>query len=246
MADILICGANEGIGFHLVRGLLELGHRVAVLDVALDNVSCTAGSYPGRLLCLEADVRDYDSVLRGAASAAEAFGGLDAAIQNACLCPFKSFEQADGETFLSAYYVNFMGAVHLARAALPHMRRGGRILFTGSGVGITGFPSLTAYASSKGAIESLAKCLRLEYAGRGVSFHILHPPLTRTRSSAPLPVPPEFMASPEDVGKGLAKRLFSGSFIICHSRMQKLQTLLCYAMPLRLGTVMAKMTARAE
>lgn len=38
-------------------------------------------------------------------------------------------------------------------------------------------------ASSKGALESLAKCLGLEYAQDGISFHIIHPPLTRTKSS---------------------------------------------------------------
>ena len=30
MADILICGANEGIGLHMALGLLDSGHRVAV------------------------------------------------------------------------------------------------------------------------------------------------------------------------------------------------------------------------
>ena len=56
------------------------------------------------------------------------------------------------------------------------------------------------------ALEALAKCLNLEYAGDGVTFHLIHPPLTRTQSSAPLPVPPEMMADPETVGRGLARR----------------------------------------
>lgn len=111
-------------------------------------------------------------------------------------------------------------------------------------MGVTGFPGLTAYASTKGAIESLAKCLRLECAERDVSFHILHPPLTRTRSSAPLPVPPEFMASPETIGRYLSRRIFSHRFIICPSPMQKLQTLACYYAPLKLGRLMAGMTAK--
>lgn len=105
------------------------------------------------------------------------------------------------------------------------------MIFTSSGVGITGFPGLSAYASTKGALEALAKCLNLEYAGDGVTFHLIHPPLTRTQSSAPLPVPPEMMADPETVGQGLARRLFSPRFLLCHSLLQKVQTLLCYAFP---------------
>ena len=148
------------------------------------------------------------------------------------------------EDYSATFYVNYLGAVHLTRAALAHSRPGGRILFTSSGVGVTGFPGLTAYASTKGALESLAKCLRLEYAERDVSFHILHPPLTRTRSSAPLPVPPEFMASPETIGRYLSRRLFSHRFIICPSPMQKFQTLACYYAPLKLGRLMWRMTAK--
>ena len=38
MADILSCGANEGIGYHMALALLDLGHRVAVLDLSLDSI----------------------------------------------------------------------------------------------------------------------------------------------------------------------------------------------------------------
>lgn len=246
MADILICGANEGIGYHMALALLDLGHRVAVLDVSLDSIGPLQRKFEGRLLCYEGDVRSESSVAQAVRAAAGAFGGLDAAVQNACLCPFSPFEDTDGDVLKAAFYVNYFGAVNLTRAAAPHMRAGGRILFTSSGVGVTGFPNLTAYASTKGAIESLAKCLRLEYARQGLSFHILHPPLTRTRSSAPLPVPAEFMASPEAVGRGLAKHLFSRHFIICHSPWQRAQTLMCYLAPLKFGSLMARMTARAN
>lgn len=243
MSNIVISGANEGIGFHMAKALLEAGHRVAVLDIALDGASVLAETHPGSCLCIKADVRDFAALERAVAEAASSFGGIDAAVQNACLCPFEIFSDGSDEVYLSSYYVNFLGAVHLARAALPHMNEGGRIAFTSSGVGVTGFPSLSAYASTKGAIEALAKCLRLEYPQ--YSFHILHPPLTRTRSSSPLPLPKEFMSTPYVVGRGLARRLFSRRFIICHSVAQKLQTLLCYLAPLSLGSLMAKMTSRA-
>lgn len=245
MADILLCGANEGIGLALAASLLELGHRVAVLDISLSHIGALSERFGGSLLCFQADASSPDAVKAAADSAAAAFGGFDAAVHNACVCPFAPFEESGPGLFDSSYYVNFIGAVNLTHAALPHMRPGGRVAFTSSGVGITGFPNLSAYASTKGALESLAKCLRLEYAGRGISFHILHPPLTRTRSSAPLPVPPEFMAGPETVGRGLARALFSRRFIICHSRLQWLQTIACCLFPLRFGSLLSRLTARA-
>lgn len=92
--------------------------------------------------------------------------------------------------------------------------RQGKICFTSSGVGVTGYINISPYACSKGAIESLAKCLNNEYEGSGITFHIMHPPLTNTKSSSPLLVPKEFKASPEKVGKGFIKHIDSKKFII--------------------------------
>ena len=93
-------------------------------------------------------------------------------------------------------------------------------------------------------VEGISKDnLKIEYAEDNISFHIIHPPLTRTNSSAPLPVPKEFMAAPEKVGQGLAKHIMSRRFIICHNTGQKIQTLLCYLFPLALGSKFSEMTA---
>jgi len=108
-----------------------------------------------------------------------------------------------------------------------------------------GFVNISPYASSKGALEGLAKCLNIEYKESGITFHILHPPLTKTKSSAPLPVPNEFMADPVKVGTGLAKRLKSNRFIICHSFAQKVQTHLMYLFPVSFGRFLSKMTTKA-
>ena len=84
----------------------------------------------------------------------------------------------------------------------------------------------------------------LKNASDGISFHIIHPPLTRTKSASPLPVPKEFMADPQKVGFGIAKHIFSKRFIICHSFSQKFQTLICYLCPIKMGKLMSKMTVR--
>ena len=123
-------------------------------------------------------------------------------------------------------------------------KKRGKIIFTSSGVGVTGFIGISPYASTKGALESLAKCLNIEYASDGISFHIIHPPLTRTKSASPLPVPKEFMADPQKVGFGIAKHIFSKRFIICHNFSQKFQTLICYLCPINIGKLMSKMTVR--
>lgn len=105
---------------------------------------------------------------------------------------------------------------------------------------------MISYALSKAALEALAKCCNLECAETGVTFPLLHPPLTRTRSSAFLPVPPAYMADPEVVGCGLAKRLSARGFVQCHSALQRVQTQICYGFPIQLGQLLTKMTARCD
>lgn len=244
MKNIIITGAANGIGYHMVKRLLSEDCNVTVLDIDVANLADLGKRYDS-LLAMVCDVRDEEKLRQCVSASVEQFGGVDCAVHNACMCTFERMEQTGEQTYRDVMDVNYFGALHLAKAVLPYMksRKTGKVIFTSSGVGVMGFADISPYASSKGAIESLAKCLNIEYQNDGIRFHIFHPPLTRTQSSAPLPVPPEFMADPEKVGVGLARRINKRSFIICHSFGQTLQTRLCYLFPIAMGKFMSKMTA---
>jgi gluconate 5-dehydrogenase len=218
------------------------------LDLDISRIQDLTQDYPDRLLALECDVRSEGEITSAVLESVQKFGPLDIAVHNACICTFDAMEDTDLKTYRDVMDVNFFGALRLARAVVPKMAEAGRgkMIFVSSGVGVTGFYNISPYASSKGAIESLAKSLSIEYQDKNVSFHLIHPPLTKTASSAPLPVPPEMMADPEAVGKGLAKRLNKKSFIITHSFVQQFQVRLSYLFPLYLGRLMTMMTKRAE
>lgn len=147
------------------------------------------------LLTIVCDVRDYEQLKASVSESVAKYGSVDCAIHNACLCTFDSMEETKEDTYHDVFAVNYFGALNLAKAVLPYMKKEqkGKVIFTSSGVGIMGFVNISPYASSKGAIEALAKCLNIEYENYGITFHIFHPPLTRTKSSSPLPIPKEFM-----------------------------------------------------
>jgi len=217
---------------------------VGVFDIQTNNLKKLEKEYPEQLLVIEGDVKDEKAMNDAVNKYIIKFSGIDIAIHNACKCTFDNMENTSEETFREIFDVNYYGALRLTKAVIPHMKKNnhGKFIFTSSGVGIMGFINISPYASSKGAIESLAKCLNIEYMEFGITFHIYHPPLTRTKSSSPLPVPKEFMADPIKVGKGLAKNINKKSFIICHSFGQKIQTKLCYLFPIRMGNFLSKMT----
>jgi gluconate 5-dehydrogenase len=247
MGRFVITGANQGIGFFMAGQLLKDGHHVAVLDIQTEGLTELKTQYSERLLPAVCDVSKSDEVLAAVNTAAQAMGGIDYACHNACVCTFCSMEETPDETYRRVFDVNYFGALNLARAVIPHMKavHHGKVFFTSSGVGVMGFINISPYASSKGAVESLAKCLNIEYKDAGITFHIFHPPLTRTASSAPLPVPADFMADPQKVGAGLAKRFRKNRFIICHSFSQCMMTRIAYLFPLSMGRLMSKMTVQS-
>ena len=216
MANIIITGANQGIGYYFTEQALKDGNRVAVLDIETDHLKDLAQVFPKQLLCCKADVCDDIQIDTAVKEIVAVFSSIDIAIHNACLCTFANENDTELNMYERVFNVNYYGGLRLAKRVLPYMQeqKRGKIIFTSSGVGVTGFIGISPYASTKGALESLAKCLNIEYASDGISFHIIHPPLTRTKSASPLPVPNEFMADPQKVGYGIAKHIFSKRFSV--------------------------------
>ena len=90
--NIFITGANQGIGYYLAEGLLELGHRVTVLGVETTKLLTLQEKYPGQLLPLVCDVRDTAGMRAAVQKSADTYGAIDIAIHNACLCTFGSMK----------------------------------------------------------------------------------------------------------------------------------------------------------
>lgn len=245
MANIIITGANEGIGYYFIEQLLKDGNKIAVIDIETNNLEKLKTKYQNDLFFFKVDVRNEMDMQSSITKIAEAFDTIDIAIHNACRCTFDMEVDTNESIYRDVFEVNYFGALRLAKGVLPYMRKqkSGKVIFTSSGVGVTGFIGISPYASTKGALESLAKCLNLEYAKDNISFHIAHPPLTYTKSASPLPVPKEFMATPDKVGQGLAKHIISKRFIICHTFGQKIQTIVCYFFPIKMGKLLSKMTS---
>ncbi|WP_083910540.1 SDR family NAD(P)-dependent oxidoreductase [Effusibacillus pohliae] len=115
-----------------------------------------------------------------------------------------------------------------------------------SGVGITGFRGISGYASTKGAIESLTRSLSLEFGGHGICFTLMHPPLTNTKSAAPLGIPVQAMADPQSVGRKLAGKILSTRPVITPNFQTSLYLLLARKFPGVVGKLFCKLTENAQ
>jgi NAD(P)-dependent dehydrogenase (short-subunit alcohol dehydrogenase family) len=241
---IIITGANNGIGLAMANSLLERGDRVAALDLTIGHLDQTNPN----LLTFVCDVTDSTLVQSVVNEVIHQWGSVDVLINNACLALFKRFNERTIDDIRREMEVNYFGYLNMIYAVLPIMQKQGygMVHNLSSGVGFTGIPGMSGYTSSKGAIESLTRTLALEYAADGITFNVMHPPLTRTRSSAGFGVPPEMMADPEIIGRGLAKLVGKKNPVIVSGVINSIQLWMSYHLRVQMGKIMSMMADKAR
>jgi NAD(P)-dependent dehydrogenase (short-subunit alcohol dehydrogenase family) len=213
---VVVTGANEGIGYHLLASLLEDGYRVAGLDVDGTHLRTIQDIHPERARFLECDVTDDADVEAAVGAVLDEWGHVDVLVNNAAVFDFAPFEDQTVERTRREFEVNFFGPLRLVHAVLPHMReRGEGIVHTvSSGAGVVGHPGLSGYAATKGAIEAFVRSLRLELRHEDVAATVMQPPLTRTRSASELGYPDSLLSDPADVGRNLADEIESTDRVV--------------------------------
>lgn len=208
---VVVTGANEGIGYHLLCALCDDGYRVAGLDIDTTNLVPLADGAPDRVRVYDCDVTDQREVTAAVDDVVAAWGAVDVLVNNAARFTLGPFEERTLTDLREEFDVNYFGYVRTLRAVLPHMREngGGIVHNMCSGVAATGHAGLSGYAASKGAVASLTRSLRSELRHSGVSVTLMYPPLTATRSAAELDYPVAALSEPAAVGRKLADRIES-------------------------------------
>ncbi len=88
------------------------------------------------------------------------------------------------QTWQDMIDINLTGVWHAAKAAIPHLRAGGRggsIILTSSAAGLMAYPAPAHYVAAKHAVVGLMRTLALELAPDMIRVNSLHP----TRSTPP-------------------------------------------------------------
>ena len=208
---IILTGANEGIGYHMLTALAEDYHRIAALDINGDNILDVQDDVRGQIRYYECDVTDDEDVDTTVSEIIDQWGRIDILINNAGIARFAPFQERSKADTRREFEVNFFGYQRIIRAVLPHMRaRGTGIIHNmGSGTADTGHPGLSGYSATKGAIKALVRSLQLELRHTGVSCTLMIPPTTNTQMVADFGYPRWMTVGPEEVGRKLATKIHS-------------------------------------
>jgi NAD(P)-dependent dehydrogenase (short-subunit alcohol dehydrogenase family) len=203
---VLVTGASRGIGAAVAEAFAARGDRVALVARSADALAtvaerCRQGEGDAKpFVC---DVTDAEAV-EAMAEAVGAWAGVpDVVVNNAGLFEPGGLLETSPEAFRRQLEVNVVSAFLVTRAFLGGMldRGSGRVLMMGSVASVRGYPGGTAYGAAKHALLGLARSLREETQGTGVSVTTLLPGATRTASWDGTDLPDDRFIPPEDVAR---------------------------------------------
>ncbi|OSY36971.1 MULTISPECIES: SDR family NAD(P)-dependent oxidoreductase [Pseudonocardia] len=162
----IVTGAASGIGRAAVELLVERGARV----VAEDRDPGVEALGSDSVAPLVADVAEEDSARRAVALARERFGRLDVLVNNAGIIINRTVVEMTLDEWNSVLAVNATGAFLHSREALRAMapQGSGAIVNVGSYACYQAFPTIAAYAASKGALAQLTRVTALEAIEAGI------------------------------------------------------------------------------
>jgi NAD(P)-dependent dehydrogenase (short-subunit alcohol dehydrogenase family) len=176
----LITGGDSGIGRAVAVLFAREGADVAIayLDEQKDaeDTCRQIEKEGGRSLMIAGDVKDPAFCVRAVAATVEALGGLDVLVNNAAFQQHAlSLEDITDAHLQETLQTNIAGYIHMARAALPHLKRGGSIINSGSQTGLFGSAELVDYSATKGAIHAFTKALASNLIERGIRVNAVAP-----------------------------------------------------------------------
>ena len=177
---VLITGGSRGAGLATAHRLGAAGAAVslvardwATLNAAVDGLVEQGVTAMGRV----GDVTDPTSMDAAIVATEQEYGGLDVLVNNAGIGRYGPVAEHAPEEWRQVIEVNLLGVFNATRVALPALRRrgGGQIIAISSGAARQGYPNMSAYWSSKAALEGFMRALAAEVADEPIKCATIVP-----------------------------------------------------------------------
>lgn len=179
---VWVTGASTGIGFSLVKELLE--HDAFVLATArhLSPMIELKETFPETLYLAKLDVSNYDAVMNFSSEIASFNNYLDLVILNAGQCIYIDMPEYNTNKIAKNFDVNFFGLSHCIEVSLPFLRRSKTPFLVGmtSSVAFLAFSRAEGYGSSKVAAKYLLECLQVDLYHEKIPVSIIYPGFVKT------------------------------------------------------------------
>jgi NAD(P)-dependent dehydrogenase (short-subunit alcohol dehydrogenase family) len=166
----VVTGGGSGIGRATVAAFVVRGARVAVLDLAIDDLPEGSAGY-------RADVSDRASVSGAVDAVAADLGGIDIVVNSAGISAIGTVESNGDSEWARVLDINVTGTARVTAAALPWLRRSraASVVNLCSVAALNGLPDRSLYSASKGAVMALTFAMATDHVREGVRINCVCP-----------------------------------------------------------------------
>ncbi|TLV03258.1 SDR family NAD(P)-dependent oxidoreductase [Dyadobacter luticola] len=186
----LITGSSRGLGKNMALTLAGKGTDIIVVyrskEAEANGVVAEIEAMGRKAVSVQLDTSDtksFDAFLTNLSGILKEKWGRDTfdfLINNAGIGKYYAFQDTPEEAFDELMNIHFKGVFFLTQKALPLIADGGRIVNLSTGLARFSTPGYAAYASMKGAIETLTRYLAKELGSRGITANVVAPGIIHT------------------------------------------------------------------
>ncbi len=217
---VIITGASSGIGLATAKEFAGLGARVVLAarrNDLLQTIEAELKASGHDAFAIPTDVTQEEDCRRLVQSTVEKYGKIDILVNNAGISMRALFRDVDISVLKKLFDVNFWGAVHCTKYALPYLVKSkGSVVGVSSVAGFVGLPGRTGYSASKYALHGFLETLRIENLKNGLHVLILCAGFTKSEirkkaltadgsQQGFTPREEEKMMMPEDVARAISR-----------------------------------------
>jgi len=181
----LVTGGSRGLGENTALALARKGVDVIITyhskRTEADTVAAQIEKLGQKALALQLDVSNSHSFtgfaeqIKAALKQKWQCETFDFLVNNAGTGVHANFTETTEEQFDQMVNIHLKGVFFLTQKLLPLIADGGRIVNVSSGLTRFSIPGYAAYASMKGAIETLTKYLAKELGVRKITVNVIAP-----------------------------------------------------------------------
>jgi NAD(P)-dependent dehydrogenase (short-subunit alcohol dehydrogenase family) len=192
MANVVITGANRGIGLELSKQYAEGGDRVFAFcrtPADAEALKAAASRSGGKLSVHAMDVGDPTSITAGAAAIGDV--PVHVLINNAGVNggPRQSLEDIDFDAWIDAFKIMTIGPLRVVQAFLKNLRAAGgsKVMTVTSQLGASTWPygGMYAYSTAKAGVNKVMQIMATDLKSDGIITSIVHPGWVKTDMGGP-------------------------------------------------------------
>ncbi|WP_312330367.1 SDR family oxidoreductase [Sphingobacterium sp.] len=179
--NVIITGGSAGIGLATVKTFIEKGANVLITGRNADTLRAASESINSpKLKTLSSDTSKLADISRLAETVAASGNRVDVLVLNAGIAKQYSIEDTTEEVFDDLYNINVKGLFFTLQKLIPHLSEGASVVLISSGVSVSGYAQMGAYAATKSAVDAIARTAATELADRKIRVNVVAPGLTDT------------------------------------------------------------------